>query len=203
MRRVGFVAFLLMLGSSVSGELTEGGRAAATSRSGTDEHSPPTQPFAVGLRELLQSRGLGLRTLARMLTEAARPDLTGEARTDAIESRRRAVARWANGYNVPNERSTRAIAAALDVDPDTLLALRSTRPRPERLLASELLAARAEVEATRAELKAIHGEFEALQALRADELDELERRFATRLAPMIRATIIDLLAEDRRASADF
>ncbi len=138
-----------------------------------------------------------------MLIEAARPDLTGDARTDAIESRRRAVARWANGYNVPNERSTRAIAAALDVDPDTLLALRSTRPRPERLLASELLAARAEVEATRAELKAIHGEFEALQALRADELDDLERRFATRLAPMIRATIIDLLAEDRRASADF
>ena len=203
MRRAGFVAFLLMLGSSVSGDLTEGGRASPTSRSGTYEHSPPTQSFAVGLRELLQSRGLGLRTLARMLTEAARPDLTGDARTDAIESRRRAVARWANGYNVPNERSTRAIAAALDVDPDTLLALRSTRPRPERLLASELLAARAEVEATRAELKAIHGQFEALQALRADELDELERRFATRLAPMIRATIIDLLAEDRRASADF
>ena len=46
-------------------------------------------------------------------------------------------------------------------------------------------------------------EFEALQALRADELDDLERRFTTRLAPVIRATIIDLLAEDRRASADF
>jgi len=66
-----------------------------------------------------------------MLTEAARPDLTGDARTDAIESRRRAAARWANGYNIPNERSTRAIAAALDVDPDTLLALRPARPRPE------------------------------------------------------------------------
>ena len=85
----------------------------------------------------------------------------------------------------------------------TLLALRPARPRPERLLAAELLAARAEVEATRAELNAIQGEFEALQALGADELDALERRFATHLAPVIRATIIDLLAEHRRASADF
>lgn len=202
MRRTGFVAFLLMLASAVPGDLTETGRAATTSRSETSEHSPP-QSFAVGLRELLQARGLGLRTLARMLVEASRPELTGDTRTDAIESRRRAVARWANGYNIPNERSTRAIAAALDVDPDTLLALRPARPRPERLLAAELLAARAEIEATRAELKAIHGEFEALQALRADELDALERRFAAHLAPVIRATIIDLLAEDRRESADF
>ena len=163
MRRTGFVAFLLMLASAVPGDLTETGRAATTSRSETSKHSPP-QSFAVGLRELLQARGLGLRTLARMLVEASRPELTGDTRTDAIESRRRAVARWANGYNIPNERSTRAIAAALDVDPDTLLALRPARPRPERLLAAELLAARAEIEATRAELKAIHGEFEALQA---------------------------------------
>ena len=34
-------------------------------------------------------------------------------------------------------------------------------------------------------------------ARRADELDDLERRFAARLAPVIRATIIDFLAEDR------
>ena len=68
MRRTGFVAFLLMLASAVPGDLTETGRAAPGSRIGTAEHSPPTQSFAVGLRDLLQARGLGLRTLARMLT---------------------------------------------------------------------------------------------------------------------------------------